>query len=1411
MRGRQFRILYRDFLARIVDLELLSAGGEIQKLLAQFAAMLAALSFVIAVWVIPNVANAHMAYEKLSVAVWPLEEFLVATTMAITGLFGLLAWNTVLPDRRDCLILGLLPVRLRTVFAAKIAALATGLGVSMAAVNLFTGLFFPFALGGSFATSLRALGAYWLAMAAAALFVCGALLALQGVLAQFLPYRLFLRVSSWVQLAAFFVILGVFFLKPSVSEASWPSYPLPSVWFFALFQRLNGSPDPAFAPLAMRALESLLIVSGVAVLTFALAYGRNIRRIVEQPDIAPSSRRRPATRIVASLVRQFLAKPLDRAIVLFAARTIARSRQHRLLLAAYAGIGFAIGLAYCRDLIYGPESLSRRIIPVHWYEVNEPFLVCGLVVLAFAVIGARAVFAMPMALPANWIFRLTAVHSPAAYFAAARRALFSVAVLPVWAAAGLAYLVIWPWLPALEHIGILALVGTLLVAMLLHRFRKIPFACSYLPGKANLNVRFGAGGIGFLFAASLGVQLEYWAMERLPRFLVLAAILAAVTWWARRRTAEFAAIPGHRIQFEDLPPSEITAIDLHPDSTAPTGDAYLDVDPDSPSIADMVRHLLRDLRYGVRVFTRAPGFSAAAVALIALGIGGNTAIFSMIHGILNKPAPGVKGDGLVTFGLMVNNRLEFGNPSDSYLNFLDYSRQSRTMQSIAAFRPAPRFTLGLANGTYEVRGQLVSADYLDTLGVPIARGRQFTPDESRGIGPLPAIIAWHVWQNQFQGSDDAIGAPITLNGHPATVVGVSAPGFIGPSLGPNFEVCVPLTMLSPLRRAGMAFDDRSSRGIEMIGRLARNATFGEAQAEFDTISRRLAAAYPESNKGRRVVLARYSATAFGTPQAPQTRVFMDILLGVGLITLLIVCANVANLMLARSASRQREMAVRQSLGASRSRIVSILLAEGLVLSAGGWIAAWIFAIWACRAVTRLIPPLDSGMRLEPDLSPDWSVAIYALVLAAGASLAFTLAPAIRTWRQDLLPWMKAGEHGVIQGRSRLASTLVVAQLALCCLLLTCAGLAWRSISLMDGADLGFTKDHLLLAGINTSGAAADREQNIALLERIRRRVAAVPGVLSVSYAWSAPPRAQTGLQVRISGAEAPVTTDGSFVGPDYLKALGVPILAGRGITEADMTDARASVVINQKLAQTLWPNQSALGRTFLLADVDQPLEVVGIVPNGAFSGIGAGGAITGLRKEDRGNFVFLAEQQSRSTAGEMTFHVRYAGSLASIAPGVRAAIHDIDSRIPVFSLQTMESAWSAFNGPLYIMTTLLELFAIGSLLLASLGLYAVAAFHTARRTREFGIRMALGASPRQTLSRVLKEGLLLTAIGVSLGLALSIAAGRAFGSLLFGISATDKPTYAGVIAVLACVSLLACYIPARRAARIAPTQALRQD
>jgi hypothetical protein len=570
---RQFHILYRDFLRRVIDLDVLSAHGDTEKLLVQFAAMLAAFNFSFLIFAGPKYLTGQVPAAQLRLAIRSEFEFLVASTMAVAGLFAVLAWNTVLPDRRDALILGLLPVRTRTVFLAKVAAIGSALGVAIIALNIFTGLTFPFLAlpeGGGLVAALQSFTGYWLAMAAAGLFVCCGVLALQGLAAQLLPYRHFLRVSSFLQLAAFFAILAAWFLKPPGAVA-W----LPSSWFFGLQQQLSGAVP--YHPLASRALSVLLGAAGIAAVSFALAYGRSVRKIVEQPDILPAGRPRRLPQLGYVILR----RPIDRAIVLFVARTIARSRQHRLFLAAYAGIGLAIAFAYARDLLYGAGDPYSRTLGTHWNQLNVPLLMAGLVLLCFAAIGARAIFSLPVTLRANWVFRLTAVRAPGAYFSAVRKALFTVTVLPVWLASAAAYFLIWPARPAAQHLLVLALAAIVLVHCSLDQFRKLPFACSYLPGKSNLHVKLGVYGLLFLTFASVSVQIEYFAMPHPMRFASFCAVLSLAAVWAWRRWNRFASSPHNWIQFEDLPVADLESLDLHnpPTITLPPLEAGVPVQP----------------------------------------------------------------------------------------------------------------------------------------------------------------------------------------------------------------------------------------------------------------------------------------------------------------------------------------------------------------------------------------------------------------------------------------------------------------------------------------------------------------------------------------------------------------------------------------------------------------------------------------------------------------------------------------------------------------------------------------------------------------------------------------------------------------------------------------------------------------
>ena len=501
------------------------------------------------------------------------------------------------------------------------------------------------------------------------------------------------------------------------------------------------------------------------------------------------------------------------------------------------------------------------------------------------------------------------------------------------------------------------------------------------------------------------------------------------------------------------------------------------------------------------------------------------------------------------------------------------------------------------------------------------------------------------------------------------------------------------------------------------------------------------------------------------------------------VTLLVVSANVANLMLARAVARQRETAVRQSLGASRARIVRMLLAEGVAVSFVAWIAAFVMAWWTSKALVRIVEP--TRQQLLPDFTFDWVVAAYAFALAMAATLAFSTAPALRTWRQQLLPWLKAGEQGASPERSRLSRALVVLQLAFSVLLLTSAALAHRSIALLDSGDLGFDKEQLVLvtvrarrtgAAIDAERSPAEREASFATLERVRERLTAVPNVTAVSYSrrWPGAYALGTVPAWRTSQPE-PVQVMLRPVGPDYLQVLAVSPLVGREISAADRRGSHRIAVVNENLATTLWPDRSALGQMLAVGRNRDAVEVVGVVPNALFDG---------PVRNPRPLYVLVAEQQvSGDTTIDPRFYIRYRGALESVTASISKAIAEVDADLPIVSIATMNSRLDEVLTIERTVSRMLVCFAVVSLLVAILGQYTMTAFNMRRRTREFGVRLALGASTRQVQRAVIYETLQTTAAGLVLGFVLSLAAGVAGRRVLFGVTPTDPPTYISVVVV----------------------------
>ena len=822
---------------------------------------------------------------------------------------------------------------------------------------------------------------------------------------------------------------------------------------------------------------------------------------------------------------------------------------------------------------------------------------------------------------------------------------------------------------------------------------------------------------------------------------------------------------------------------------------------------------VQDVRYAWRMMRKTPGFTAAAIISLALGIGANSAIFTLVEAVMLRTIPITDPDRLF---YLAHGTADNPGTSSNYGLFEQYAALTDVFDGVTAYN-TNGFKVKTPDGIESVDGLWVSGNFHAVVGVPMAIGRGFAAERDRDAGAsMIAVISDHYWARRFNRAPDVLNQTLVLNGHTVAIVGVTAPEFGGVIINAHEDVWMPMAAFRHANGTGESLNDRAALALVMVGQRAAHASMHAVRAEFEMLAGQLQAAYPEGltalgDRGvvriiNPVIDVRPYSIAGLLPAGDMAPRFLALFSIVTLLTLLVVSANVANLMLGRAVDRQRDTAVRRSLGASRTRILRMMIAEGAMIAIVGWAASCLVAWWTARLLFGILEPSVAALK---GIRPDWTLAAYAMLLAGVATMAFSAAPAARAWKLQVLPLLKSGEQSLAQGRSRLSNTLVVLQLAFSVLLLTSAGLAYRSLSLLDSGHVGFDAEPMLLAtvrmsqDVNTGLPAVRSQEELTKVEQVREHLAQLNHVRAITYSRRVPGAYFLGTtRVRTrEGRSAQMFRRG--VGPDYLAALGLEPVAGRDLSPLDRAGRTPAAVINQQLAHELFPSGSALGQTLLIGEPETPVEVVGVAPNAFFDG---------PVRDPHPRYVFVALQQSTdSWFIDLTFFIRYEGTLEAITPIVSRAIAAADSTLPIVSMSTMTSRLNGVTILERQITTMLIGFALTSVVIAALGQYAAAMFNIRRRTRDFGVRMALGASTHQIQRSVVREALLLTVLGLMIGFVLSGVTASAARAALFGVMPIDPPTYLGVLAMLAATSLVASYVPAWRAGRVNVVDALRQE
>jgi macrolide transport system ATP-binding/permease protein len=824
-----------------------------------------------------------------------------------------------------------------------------------------------------------------------------------------------------------------------------------------------------------------------------------------------------------------------------------------------------------------------------------------------------------------------------------------------------------------------------------------------------------------------------------------------------------------------------------------------------------MRNFWQDIRYAARTLRNAPAFTIIAVVALGLGMAVNTTIFSVINGMLLRPMP-VPHAEQITVLAMAQTGMSGFQPF-SYPDYQDISHQTNVFSDVFAYR----ITLAALSADRKVDQAIltrVTGNYFSALGIQPLAGRLILPSEGQTPGADPILVlGYSYWKKRFAGDSQVIGKHVEINGHPVTVVGVAPQGFHGTYAILDSDGYVPLS--AALGSKGMEensveqlWTQRADRSLSLFGRLKSDVSLKQAQASLAVVARQISERYPATEKGMTITaFPEKLARPDPDPDNPLPKIAVAFTILAALV-LLVACFNIANVLLVRSTVRQREMGIRAALGAGRWRLVRQHLTESMLLALLGGGAGLLLANWAAGFLSAL--PLGTNLPITFNFQPDLRVYLYALASVLVSTVIVGLIPALRVARYDVNSVLREGGRTASEGRRRhiARNTLVVAQLAGSLLLLIVAGLFVRSLNKAQQMYLGFDPNHVLNFSLDVQQVGFDKAHGEQFFRQVDERIRALPGVVSAAQAFVVP--------MGVVSTTDPVTVEGrpvepgehvptimyNDVTPDYFGTLGIPILSGRAFTEADNEKAPAVAIINQTMARQFWSSENPLGKRFSIKGPTGPfVEVVVVVQDGKYKSV----------VEDPTPFFYLPLNQVY--VDFRTVHVRTSLPPERLQRDIESSLHSLAPDIALREMQTMLQSLQGLNGFFLFrfgaqLTTTMGLL---GLVLAVVGVYSVVSYAAVQRTHEIGIRMALGAAPQDILRMVLRQSVVLVAVGLTVGLAAALAGTRAIASLIVGVRPTDTVTFVTVVLLLAVIALVACWIPARRATRVSPLVALRYE